>query len=173
MHFHRLSTSDAQIRWNPRVWEDAHKHTGKSHMEPQIHKGLISEGTIPSRVTKEMLLNQMPVGEWNIGIKEMALISGDRQNRTILQKSTDRVSKSKKKSPVCFCFFQSDGCLVVCHLPASQPQVSVCLAETRLGPRKVFTVASPPWALSCEHPMYHGSLLSGVTAKNCRTVMER
>lgn len=28
------------------------------------------------------------------------------------------------KPPVCFCFLQSEGCLVACHLPSSQPQVS-------------------------------------------------
>lgn len=44
--------------------------------------------------------------------------------------------------PVCFCFSQSEGCFVACHLPASQPKVpcagSVCLpgsnkTETQKG----------------------------------------
>lgn len=155
-----------------------HKHIGKSHIEPQIHTGLINEGTIHSRVTKGTLWNQMPVDEWNIDIKEMAVIAGDKENQSILQKGTDRVSKSKESHQYAFVFSDQMAVLFsVTSLPPNHgcpvPVQSACLAVTRLGPRKVFIVARPPWALSCEHPMYHGSILSGVTAKNRRPVMER
>lgn len=43
------------------------------------------------------------------------------------------------KSPVCFCFFQSDGCLVACHLPASQPQVSCAGSVSLPGRNKTET----------------------------------
>lgn len=43
-----------------------------------------------------MLVNWMFMDEWDTDIKEMAVIPGDRQNQTILQKSAGRVSKSKE-----------------------------------------------------------------------------
>lgn len=153
-----------------------HKHIGKSHIEPQIHMGLINEGTIASRVTKGTLWSQMPVDEWNIDIKEVAVIAGDKQNQSILQKGTDRVSKSKESHQYAFVSSSQMSC---CLSPPCLPTTVSCAGSVSLpdrnktGTRKVFTVARPPWALSCEHPMYHGSILPGVTAKNRRPVMER
>lgn len=53
------------------------------------------------------------------------------------------------------------------------PVQPACLTMARLGPREVFIAAGPPWAWSCVHLRYHGSVMSRVTAKNRASETER
>lgn len=79
----------------------------KSHVATNSLR-LTNEGTVHSRV---MPLNWIFMDDWNMDIREMAVVPGDRQNQTILQQSTDSF-QIRGKYAVCFCFFQPDGCLV-------------------------------------------------------------
>lgn len=117
--WHKFALPDTVLssgRWASTVWAPLMHRYGGTLVSGRLHTSTLAsltwshkstrdssvEATIPSRVTKGTLLNQMPEGEWNIDIKKMAVIPGDRQNRTILQKSKDRVSKSKESHQYAF-----------------------------------------------------------------------
>lgn len=162
--FCHLGTSDAQIYCTPRVWDAAIWDTGKSWVGVQIHTRLIREDVIHRRVTKRILLYWIFMDKWNLDIKEMAVISGDRKTQAILQKSTDRVTRSKECHQHAFL---SSSRWVSCYLlppclPCRCPMTiqPACLTVARPGPRRVFIAARPPGVRSCVYLMYQGSIKS-------------